>query len=300
MADEQLPFQDIIGHSRDAIIIAKTPLDGSLKLEIVYGNAAFQTLTGFASADIMGQHPRVIFSPEASEEADHAINLALQRRDSVQVLLLNRSRDEHQSWLDMYILPVINKEGMITHLVLIGRDVTEQKVLESHLEAVTRTDPLTGMLNRRAFYEQLNREWGRSRRYNTVYAIILADIDGLKSINDTYGHIVGDMVIRVIASHCQAQFRSQDVISRLGGDEIVILMPETEIDGAYLAAGRLHEMLTSISISTTDWEIKIAISLGVAQVNATDNSPEDVMQHAEDALNDAKQKGKNRVSRGEY
>lgn len=312
MTDEysisQLPFASIIHLSHDAVMIARLnnfPETSSNNLDIIYVNPGFETLTGFAKADVIGQHPRIIFggirhSGETSDEAEYSINLALQQREPVQAILPHRAPDERQSWLDVQFIPVVDQAGILTHLAIIGRDITEQKILESHLEAIARTDSLTGVYNHRSFLEHLHKEWGRSQRYKTLYAILLSDINNFKEINDSYGHIVGDMIMRVFATHCQAQFRAQDVIGRISNDRFAILLPETDIDGAYLAAERLHDVLSNFVISTHDWSIKISLCIGIAQTSETDASPEEILHRAEQALNDARQKGKKNISRGEY
>src|SRR5690606_1790357 len=111
-------------------------------------------------------------------------------------------------------------------------DITRHKEIETELLMLATTDSLTGVLNRRAFYEQGEREVNRSRRYDIPLAALMLDIDHFKQINDTHGHIVGDRVLRQMAGVMKKALRETDVIGRIGGEEFAAILPETTLQGA--------------------------------------------------------------------
>ncbi len=170
-------------------------------------------------------------------------------------------------------------------------------------------DPLTGIYNRRHFMSLAWAEFQRSIRYKNPLSAIMLDIDHFKNINDTYGHLAGDQVLQIIASRCEENLRVNDLISRYGGEEFVILLPETsaaairsqknelpfEIEPAKIVAERLRKVIESTTISTDRGEVNITISLGVAELTAEINNIEQLIDRADLALLDAKALGRNRV-----
>lgn len=156
-------------------------------------------------------------------------------------------------------------------------------------------DALTGLFTRRHFFEIARLEFERSRRYQRPMAIILMDVDNLKPINDTYGHLVGDMVLQRVAQTCLKLLRQMDVIGRFGGDEFIALLPEANQEQAVQIAERLREAIVHNPLAVSGKEIPISVSQGVAVLNWSFKSVEQLVQFADLALNKAKQAGKNQV-----
>lgn len=163
-------------------------------------------------------------------------------------------------------------------------------------------DPLTNVFNRRHFYELAKVEYERSCRYHRPISAIMIDLDHFKRVNDTYGHSTGDLVLQAIAETCQRKLRKSDIFGRYGGEEFVIIMPETDEQRAWNVAERLRRSIVHISIPINDGAIAITISLGVATLSpedlCSDNSGdllEKLIDKADQALYQAKQAGRNRV-----
>ena len=158
------------------------------------------------------------------------------------------------------------------------------------------TDGLTGLLNHRAFRDRLVGEFERQRRYGSFLSIIIADFDNLKSINDTYGHPAGDKILRIVGDILRETTRDSDVLARYGGDEFVILLPQTNMQNAYNMAERIRKRVKEYVFELQGKKINNSITIGIACVPHVDiNSPDDLFNSADSALYKAKRDGKNRV-----
>jgi diguanylate cyclase (GGDEF)-like protein len=172
----------------------------------------------------------------------------------------------------------------------------ERKRAEEALRYLAVTDPLTGLYNRHRFFELASREFERARRYAHPLSIIIIDIDNLKPINDTHGHLAGDCLIQSIGSECTRQLRKTDVLGRYGGDEFIALLPETELSETLQVIDRLREHIAQTPVSFEDQSLPTTISVGVAGLERDCSGIEDLLARADKALYAAKQAGKNRVS----
>ncbi len=177
---------------------------------------------------------------------------------------------------------------------LIGASIGNIKLFEQMQRQATR-DGLTGLMNHRAFYETLEQELWRSRRYGGTISMIMADIDNLKTINDNYGHRAGDKVIREISRRIRECTRQIDLAARYGGDEFAVILPNTALDEATLVSQRIVEAVGRASVEWQGEEIQLSISIGVGQYGP-DANPEDITSRSDQALYSAKQAGKNMVS----
>lgn len=158
------------------------------------------------------------------------------------------------------------------------------------------TDPLTGLANQRHFLERLDIELRRARRYRRSLAVIFADLDHFKAINDTYGHHAGDIALKAVATCITRIVRETDLVVRYGGEEFVVLLPETSLDQAEVMAERARRAIESLQIPLPQGGTKrITMSFGVAAFPATADAPEDLLSCADAAMYHAKSLGRNRV-----
>ena len=155
------------------------------------------------------------------------------------------------------------------------------------------TDALTGLPNRFAYAERLEQEYARWRRYQSPLSVIIVDVDHFKRINDTYGHRAGDKALRIIARELAMAIRKTDFISRYGGEEIVILMPETAADSALIAAEKLRRRIENCGFHFRDKKVTITVSCGLSEYRDGD-TPEEAFERADQALYAAKKQGRNR------
>jgi diguanylate cyclase (GGDEF)-like protein len=158
------------------------------------------------------------------------------------------------------------------------------------------TDPLTGCLNRRSLESRLKADWRLAKRRSTHIAVVAIDLDHFKQINDTRGHPVGDVVLQQLAGIMKATARDTDAVARFGGDEFVLLLPDTGWQGALTFAERLRRRVDDYTFGPPGMPMTITISVGVALARGTDPiSPEELLKEADRSLYKAKQQGRNRV-----
>jgi len=166
------------------------------------------------------------------------------------------------------------------------------------INQLSTTDQLTGIPNRRSFNAQLNKEWGRNMRDKKPLSLMILDIDWFKVFNDTYGHQQGDEVLRIISAALQKSLRrSSDFAARWGGEEFVILLPNTNINGALVNAERIRENIEQTSITTLNGQsVGLTVSIGVATIVPTKDLNQSVLiSQADRALYAAKENGRNKV-----
>ena len=166
-------------------------------------------------------------------------------------------------------------------------------------ERLACSDGLTGLNNRRHFQVLANNEWTRFQRYKRPLALLMIDIDKFKSVNDTYGHDVGDEVIKAVAGVLQNNKRTTDIAGRLGGEEFALLLPEATPDNAILVAERFRQLVANLVISAGDVRVPVTISVGAAVCDAETSGIEELLKQADVALYEAKRTGRNRVCRAE-
>lgn len=174
---------------------------------------------------------------------------------------------------------------------LIGASIGNIKLFEK-IQHQARMDGLTGLVNHKTFYEILEKELWRSRRYGGQITLIMVDMDNLKKINDSYGHHAGDKAIHEVGQRIKGCIRQIDTAARYGGDEFAVILLNTTLEGATVVAQR---MVDAVSHSPTIWkkeQITVSISVGLAQYDA-DSTPEDIANRADKALYKAKEQGKN-------
>jgi len=169
---------------------------------------------------------------------------------------------------------------------------------KARFEVLALTDPLTQTHNRRALMERLTSELERARRYALHLSVLMVDLDHFKAINDSYGHVVGDEVLRGVSRVLQREARAVDVVARFGGEEFVVVLPETGEEGAVALAERIRarvEETPPVTGGEYGW-LRVTVSIGVATVPSTRvNSPEELIAVADEALYRAKAQGRNRV-----
>jgi diguanylate cyclase (GGDEF)-like protein/PAS domain S-box-containing protein len=159
-----------------------------------------------------------------------------------------------------------------------------------------RSDPLTGLYNRRYFFDLSEVEFARSRRHHHPIAMLMMDLDHFKNVNDTYGHLVGDQVLRSVAERCSATIRGTDLIGRLGGDEFAVLLPETELISAFSLAERIRKAVAELVVPTEGGEVRLTVSIGVAARTDSTCDLSELFQRADEALYKAKRSGRGQVA----
>ena len=166
----------------------------------------------------------------------------------------------------------------------------------SRMKIISETDELTGIYNVRAFTSLADRTHKQSIRYGHVYSIIMIDSDSLKSVNDTYGHEAGNRLLKLTVTCVQRGLRETDVFARYGGDEFVLLLPQTKADGAFEVAERIRKTIASMPLDTHGKDVATTVSIGIASfpVNGTELAV--IINRADQALYSSKKRGRNRCT----
>jgi diguanylate cyclase (GGDEF)-like protein len=178
---------------------------------------------------------------------------------------------------------------------LVTARTKELEQARDHAELLARTDPLTNMLNRRAFFECGSVEIKRSLRYKSSLAVMMIDLDHFKSVNDNYGHAVGDKTLLSVANTLKSMIRNVDIIGRIGGEEFALIVPHADLELATELAQRLRLGIEKVEIVIDDKPIKITACFGVTSINVKKESLNEALKRADKALYMAKENGRNRV-----
>lgn len=202
-------------------------------------------------------------------------------------------------WLLPFMGVVIVVAGLAGYLLLTNRrlkaEIQRRREAEAALQQLADRDGLTGAGNRRLFEQQLQQEFLRSRRSRHALSIILIDVDNFKRINDESGHLVGDTVLKEIVSVTRTALRTQDHLSRYGGEEFVILLPETGLQQARRVAERILEANRAHRVNTDAGPIRYTLSLGLSHLQVNDRDPWQIVQRADASLYSAKRLGRDRL-----
>jgi diguanylate cyclase (GGDEF)-like protein len=178
-------------------------------------------------------------------------------------------------------------------------DIRERKVFEQQLLELSTKDVLTGLSNRRHFYELASQSINLCERENTTLALAIVDIDHFKSINDKYGHYVGDIALKAVSEKMKSFLRCGDIVARIGGEEFAIILPKLDIHSAQSVLNRLRESIGTLTVQTPDDEvIHISVSIGVTEKQRLEIDIDSMISRADIALYHSKSAGRNRVSTG--
>ena len=244
-ANPELPgAEDLLQLKATALEAAANPIvisrrDGT----IIWVNQAFEQLSGYSRDETLGQRISLLRSghhPPAFFKNMWDTILSGQRWQGE---LFNRRKDGSLYLEEMTITPVRNRTGDISHFIAIKLDITDRKQAEEQVRHLSLTDPLTGLANYRRLLETLDFEIKRCNRTGRCFAVLLFDLDGLKAINDSLGHLVGSRALARMADILRIHCREIDTPARYGGDEFVVILPETATDSAQRVANRISEQL---------------------------------------------------------
>ncbi len=196
-------------------------------------------------------------------------------------------QDGTQRWISVTKIPWYNKKNEVVGTIGISRDITKRKKIEEKLRERAIKDSLTDLYNYRHFYQKLEEQINRSKRYKEVYSLIYLDIDNFKACNDTYGHLEGDKILKILSEILKSHLRKTDSAYRYGGEEFVIMLPHTYKEQVKQVAERIREEVHRKLYP----KYKITISAGVSDSKTN----KDVIRAADMAMYEAKREGKNKV-----
>jgi diguanylate cyclase (GGDEF)-like protein/PAS domain S-box-containing protein len=262
----------------------------------LYCNQALAELLAYDRAEELMALPSllVLIPEERQQRAIHQHELLLKGEQSERSLVTEYVRcDGSTAWLHISETVVCWGERQVVQSVFM--DVTQQYHNQRRLEFQANHDALTGLINRRAMSEVLVETFALSKRSNKALGCIMLDIDDFKQINDCHGHLAGDEVLRSLAFESLKVLRTDDYLSRWGGEEFLLLLPNTEQQQALDIANRVRQHIAAFVIQRGELRFSATVSMGLAMLSEQDSSPEALVSRADVALYLAKENGKNRV-----
>ncbi|MCL2590339.1 MAG: diguanylate cyclase [Betaproteobacteria bacterium] len=290
-----------IAHSHLNAVVENFP--GSLVMEdlqscIVLLNQNLFELLGLPGTEeyVLGKpvQPLMVFSSHIAENSQAFLDRIEELRAANHPSYGEEIHFKDGRWVERDFIPIRLHENLIGFLY-IYRDISQRKRHARELWQLATSDPLTGIPNRRAFFESIEHERARLTRYSGEAAVLMIDIDHFKQINDTHGHAAGDAVLCHIVRQVRKLLRESDMLARLGGEEFAILLPQASREGAVGLAERVRKVLEENPLIYNDIPIHITASVGVTIMSHNDPNTDKTLSRADHALYEAKRNGRNRV-----
>jgi diguanylate cyclase (GGDEF)-like protein/PAS domain S-box-containing protein len=278
-----------VGMSDDALFDAV--LDAAASLIVVVDtqggllrwNRACERLSGYTAEDLDGAAGILELVPEEEHATAFGVVDALAQGESPVTLEAHlRTRTGGLRLISWSVTALTADDGAVTHVVATGIDLTRRRRLEDRLRHLADHDPLTGLVNRRRFQEDLERHLAQGRRYGMTGALLVLDLDGFKAVNDTHGHREGDRVLCAVAAALRTRLRESDIVARLGGDEFAVLLPRASAEAAEQVCEALAQAVAAEV--PTPGDSRIEVSVGFAPFENGARSVDDVLSAADASM----------------
>ena len=283
--DKLLKLQQAVEQSPSSIVIA------NLNAEIEYANAAFFRITGYTAQEALGANPRILQSGKTPPSTYRELWAALGAGQPWNGVLVNRRKDGSEYTEMARLAPIMQPDGSITHYVGIKEDITARKLAEAQVHRLAYFDSLTGLPNRQLLQDRFSQAASLALRHDLPMVLMYIDVDHFKHINDTLGHNVGDELLRRVAQRLSALVRAGDTLSRQGGDEFVLMLPDCDEAAALQVAEKLSEHARR-SLTVGTHEVTATLSIGVALFPRDGATLDELARSADLAMYHAKQEGR--------
>lgn len=279
----------LLAVEQSPVSIVITDLNGRIE----YANHAFVEITGYQLNEVIGKNPRILQSGKVDQSLYEEMWSTLKKGEKWRGEMINR-RKNGQEYIELCLInPVKLINGRITHYLGIKQDITERKKTEEQIKQLAFYDPLTGLPNRRKLLDRLHYTTAISHRENRVFAVFMMDLDKFKAVNDALGHAAGDGLLKQVATRITRRLRESDMVARLGGDEFVIVLENLHSpdDAAQVALDVIEDL--TVPFELLDGHIvQIGASIGIGFYPQHGDNPEKLLDHADTALYQAKDKGR--------
>ncbi len=264
--------------------------------QIMMVNPAFTKVTGFTLQEARGQTPRILKSHRHADTFYAGMWHELQTARLWRGEIWNRRKTGEIYPELLSISSIVDTKGQITHYIAVFTDISALKEKESRLDYLAYHDPLTELGNRRMYETRHAIAIERAQRNSSCCALLLLDLDRFKDVNDNFGHPAGDELLVQTARRLAGRLRGSDSVSRMGGDEFAVLLEDLRDpqDAAWVAADLIDLLQQPYQLAKVDREVKIGVSIGIALYPDHANTEQELLQQADAALYQAKEKGRNR------
>lgn len=301
--DEDKTKLDLNGNLDTIIKVAIEQTAVSIVITDVYGNIqyvnpAFENTTGYTFEEVKGKNPRILKSGLTPDEVFEELWETITSGRPWEGELINKRKDESIYYEEARISPIIDTDGKITNFLGIKQDITTRKYLEEKLKQTSIRDPLTNIYNRGYVFERLYQNIELYKRERSNFSLAILDLDHFKKINDTYGHQVGDFVLKEFAEMLACKIRAYDTMGRYGGEEFVILFHNSDKVTALKTLERIAENLNDYSFKYGKEDINITFSCGIAdamELADDELSVGSIIELADKRLYEAKEMGRNNI-----
>lgn len=295
LKESEEKYRSLVQNIQDGVFILR-----GTKLEFV--NPAFAELLGVTVEGLEGEDFISLFAPDQINNLEEFVKASMADDTAIEAEFILEGKPDKRA---IYVTLNLSNCTFIGEPALIGtvKDVTSKKITErklqetlSKLEKLSITDDLTSLFNRRHVLSAAENEVLRSQRYHTPLSLIMLDVDNFKEINDRYGHTCGDEVLISLATTLREALREIDTVARYGGDEFIIILPQTDSQSALRIAERIRSKVeVSFLPSPTGQYISFTISLGITELQDEKDSLNELIKRADSALLATKSKGRNSV-----
>ncbi|GAA4033139.1 sensor domain-containing phosphodiesterase [Actimicrobium antarcticum] len=264
-----------------------------LNSRVEYVNPAFETMTGYANADILGRNCSVLQRDDTEQPELDNLRQAVRAQTEGSAVLRNYRKNGELFWNVVHIAPVRNHAGIVMHFVGVLNDVTEMKLYEGQLEHRANFDALTHLANRNLLRDRLRQAIIHAQRHKKIVTVGFVDLDNFKLINDRHGHHAGDEVLRTVADRLKACIRAQDTVARYGGDEFAFVL--TEQAGEDNVAFLMQRLLRAIALPfmVGQQTMKVSCSIGISLYPRDGLDSDTLLRLADVAMYRAKESGRN-------
>lgn len=265
-----------------------------------YINRAGEQLTGWCRQHAVGQDVETVLPliDEASgAQLEHAVYKCLLKQEAVGLSSHTAlvTRDGRHIAVEDTAAPIRLDDGELLGAVVVFRDVTHQRALSTQLSWHASHDVLTGLYNRREFEQQVARALHESKQDDHTHALLYLDLDRFKLVNDTAGHAAGDALLQVLANMLQQKMRESDLLARLGGDELGVLLTHCRMDQGRIIAEEIRQLIKDFRFVWEDHSFEIGASIGMVEISSDSKSVSDLLVAADEACYMAKDEGRDRI-----
>ncbi len=286
MQDSLRQLSLAVEQSPSSIVI--TDLDAN----IVYANATFTKVTGYALDEIVGQNQRLLSSGKTARATYDDMWAHLTRGERWEGELINLRKDGSEYVEAVRIAPVRDEQGVVRNYLTIKDDITEKKQAEARIQHLAHFDQLTGLPNRILLQDHFRFAVSLAQRNHVQLAVLFLDLDHFKAINDTLGHNIGDQLLMEVGRRLKEAVREEDTVSRQGGDEFILVLPGVDANGAAKVARKLIEAV-AVPYQYDMHELVATPSIGIALYPDDGEDMDTLAKHADAAMYRAKQAGRN-------
>ncbi len=285
--EEQLRLTaKVVESSHDSIIITDT--EG----RIISVNPAFTEITGYTENEVLGKNPRILNSGKQGREFYEEMWRSIITHGFWGGEVWNRRKDGASYAGRLTINALRDQNGRVTHYVGVTSDITEYKMAQERVRHLAYYDQLTGLPNGSLMRERVGQLVALSLRERREFALLFIDLDNFKNVNDSLGHVAGDLLLQTVAGRLRSSVREQDTVARFGGDEFIVVLPGVGAEGAQQVARKIIGQITN-SYSVGLHKITITTSVGITLCPQDGDDVDSLLKNAELALYRAKAKGKN-------